>query len=281
MSGAVSDERWPEYADKARELLAHPDVARRATLLGSIARNDQIDLMLGAMGVLQPSRFEGWSTVVEEARALGLPSLLSEFAVHREQNPPGATFFDPDDADALAAMLDDWFAAPPEKQPLEAARERQAAHIQDCARNFLAVAAEAKRRYDLARHDPKPITAAALLELKSDLAEGRILPEDEALFQASARALFREHPEELARLGGYVGDEAYPLYPESMNLMIVASLAKMAPEARARFFAADLESAPQFAGKRDVLASPAGRISLGAIAAAAKTRDFVRRKLNR
>ena len=154
MSGAVSDERWPEYADKVRELLAHPDVARRATLLGSIARDDQVDLMLGAMGVLQPSRFEGWSTVVEEARALGLPSLLSEFAVHREQNPPGAAFFDPDDADALAAALDVWFAAPPEKQPLEAAHERQAAHIQDCARNFLAVAAEAKRRYDPARHDP-------------------------------------------------------------------------------------------------------------------------------
>ena len=117
--------------------------------------------------------------------------------------------------------------------------------------------------------------------MKADLAEGRILPGDEALFQANARALFREHPEELARLGGYVGDEAYPLYPKSMNLMIVASLAKMTPEARARFFEADLESAPQFAGKRDALASPAGRISLGAIAAAAKTRDFVRRKLNR
>jgi glycosyltransferase involved in cell wall biosynthesis len=282
MSGSVSDERWPEYADKVRALLAHPDVARRATLLGAIDREDQIDLMLGALGVLQPSRFEGWSTVVEEARALGLPSLLSDFAVHREQNPPGARFFDPDDADALAGLLDEWFAAPAERSPLELARERQAAYIRDRARNFLAVAEEAGRRYDPAAHDPKPITAAALVELKGDLAAGRILPEDEALFQANARALFREHPEELARLGGYVGDDSYPLYPDAMNLMIVASLAKMAPEARARFFEADLEGgAAQFAGKRGALASPAGRISLAAIAAAAKTRDFVRRKLNR
>jgi glycosyltransferase involved in cell wall biosynthesis len=283
MSGVVADERWPAYADKVRDLLAHPDVARRATLLGSIDRDDQIDLMRRSLGVLQPSRFEGWSTVVEEARALGLPSLLSEFAVHREQNPPGGSFFDPNDADALADRLDDWFAAPPEKQSPEAAHARQAGYIQECARAFLAVAAEAKRLYDPARHDPKPITAAALLELKADLAEGRIQPEDEALFQANARALFREHPEELARLGGYVGDEAYPLYPESMSTMIVASLAKMAPDARARFFEADLEGeqGAHFAGKRDALASPAGRISLGAIAAAAKTRDFVRRKLNR
>jgi glycosyltransferase involved in cell wall biosynthesis len=280
MSGAVSDERWPDYAEKVRELLAHPDVARRTTLLGSIDRDDQIDLMIGALGVLQPSRFEGWSTVVEEARALGLPSLLSEFPVHRQQNPPGAAFFDPDDADALATLLDAWFAAPPERLSLEAAHERQRGYIQDCARNFLAIAAEAQRLYDPARHDPKPITAAALVELKADLAAGRIAADDEALFQANARSLFREHPEELARLGGYIGDETYPLYPDAMNVMILASLAKMTPEARRRFFEADLEDDSTFAAKRNALASPAGQISLGALAAAAKTRDFVRRKLN-
>jgi len=281
MSGAVSDDRWPDYAEKVKELLRHPDVARRTTLLGAIDRDDQIDLMIGALGVLQPSRFEGWSTVVEEARALGLPLLLSEFAVHRDQSPPGAVYFDPDDADALAAQLDAWFAAPPERMTLEQAAERQSVHIRGCARTFLAIAAEAKTRYDPARHDPKPITAAALVEMKTDLATGRIVPEDEALFQASARALFREHPEELARLGGYVGDEKYRLYPEAMTTMILASLAKMTPEARRRFFDADLEGgAAVFAAKRDALASPAGQISLSAMAAAAKTRDFVRRKLN-
>jgi glycosyltransferase involved in cell wall biosynthesis len=278
MSGAVSDERWPDYADKVRALLAHPDVARRTTLLGSIERDDQIDLMIGSLGVLQPSRFEGWSTVVEEARALGLPSLLSEFAVHREQNPPGAVFFDPDDADALASLLDQWFEAPPERVSLEAARERQGEYVRECARAFMAIAAEAKRRYDPERHDPKPITASALVELKADLAAGAIAAEDEALFQANARSLFREHPEELARLGGYIGNERYPLYPDAMNVMILASLAKMAPEARRRFFEADLEGS-NFAAKRSAMASPAGQISLSAIAAAARTRDFVRGKL--
>ena len=48
-----------------------------------------------------------------------------------------------------------------------------------------------------------------------------------------------------------------------------------APEAR--FFDADLEDDSTFATKRDALASPAGQISLSALAAAAKTRDFVRR----
>lgn len=281
MSGAVSDDRWPDYADKVRALLAHSEVARRATLLGAIDRDDQIDLMLGSLGVLQPSRFEGWSTVVEEARALGLPSLLSEFPVHREQNPPGARFFDPDDADALAALFDDWFAAPPERLSSEAARARQGDYVRACGRSFMEIAAEAKRRYDPAKHDPKPITAAALVELKADLAAGRILAEDEALFQANARALFREHPEELARLGGYIGDETYPLYPDAMNTMIVASLAKMTPEAQRRFFDADLDgdAATHFSAKRSAMASPAGWISLGAISAAARTRDFVRRKL--
>ncbi len=280
MSGALADDRWPDYASQVRALLARPDVARRATLLGPIDRDDQIDLMLGAAGILQPSRFEGWSTVVEEARALGLPSLLSEFPVHREQSPPGASFFDPDDADALAAQLDTWFAAPPARVPLAAVRAQHWRYVAECGRSLLAVAEEARARYDERLHDPKPITAQALVEIRADREAGRITAADESLFQANARALFREHPEELAGLGGYIGRAGYPLYPDSMTVMIVASLAKMTPEGRRRFLDAELGSdAHAFETKRRALASPPGRMSLSALAAAVKTRDFVRRKL--
>ncbi|MEZ6024264.1 MAG: hypothetical protein R3C16_12830 [Hyphomonadaceae bacterium] len=81
----------------------------------------------------------------------------------------------------------------------------------------MTIAAEAKRLYDPARHDPKPIAAQAMLELRADLGAGRITADDEALFQANIRALFREHPEELAGLCGYIGQESYPLYPKAMS----------------------------------------------------------------
>jgi glycosyltransferase involved in cell wall biosynthesis len=281
MSGALQDDRWPDYAERVRTLLAAPRVAKHVTLLGSIARDDQIDLMLGAIGVVQPSRFEGWSTVVEEARALGLPSLLSEFPVHREQAPAGALFFGADDADALASQLDAWFATPPPRASRDDAKARQQSYVVDCARRFMAIAAEAKRRYDPAVHDPKPITAQALLDLRADVAAGRIGAADEALFQAGARGLFREHPEELAGLGGYIGQESYPLYPGVMTQMLVASLTKMSPEARRRFFDADLDGDQAARDARRALESPAGQMSLSALTAAAKARDIVRGLLKR
>ncbi|ANP46821.1 glycosyltransferase [Candidatus Viadribacter manganicus] len=281
MSGALQDDRWPDYADRVRALLAEPRVGQHVTLLGSIARDDQIDLMLGAIGVVQPSRFEGWSTVVEEARALGLPSLLSDFPVHREQSPPASQFFDPDDAATLAARLDAWFAAPPARLSSDAAEARQRDYVVACARRFLAIAAEAKRRYDPAVHDPKPVTAQSLLELRADVTAGRVAADDEALFQAGARGLFREHPEELAGLGGYIGQEAYPLYPSAMTQMMVASLVKMSPEARQRFFDADLSGDAVAHEARASLATPAGKMSLTALSAAAKARDIVRGMLKR
>jgi hypothetical protein len=49
----------------------------------------------------------GWSTVVEDARVLRQAALLSDLDVHREQNPPGAKFFLRNDADALAALMEE------------------------------------------------------------------------------------------------------------------------------------------------------------------------------
>ncbi len=42
-------------------------------------------LLRGAAAVLQPSRFEGWSTIIEDAKSLGKPIVASDIAVHREQ----------------------------------------------------------------------------------------------------------------------------------------------------------------------------------------------------
>jgi glycosyltransferase involved in cell wall biosynthesis len=59
-----------------------------------------------ALGVvINPSLFEGWSTTVEEAKSAGKRVLLSDIPVHREQDPPGGTFFDPHDPEQLAELM--------------------------------------------------------------------------------------------------------------------------------------------------------------------------------
>ncbi len=53
--------------------------------LGIIPRSEQIQLYRFAAAVVQPSQFEGWSTVIEDAKALGRPIIASSIDVHKEQ----------------------------------------------------------------------------------------------------------------------------------------------------------------------------------------------------
>jgi hypothetical protein len=62
--------------------------------------------MRRSLAVIQPSLFEGWSTVVEDARVLGKTILLSDISVHKEQNSPSAIFFKPDSSQELANHLE-------------------------------------------------------------------------------------------------------------------------------------------------------------------------------
>ena len=83
-------------------------------LSGYIPYSHIMPLMRASTAVLNPSLFEGWSTTVEEAKALGVPLLLSDLRVHREQAPAGTRFFDPDSAEEMAAVLEEaWFSLPP------------------------------------------------------------------------------------------------------------------------------------------------------------------------
>ena len=79
--------------------------------LGLVSFADLISLMHHAVAVINPSRFEGWSTTVEEAKSLGKRILISDLAVHREQAPGRADFFGVDDPGALAELLRDAWAS--------------------------------------------------------------------------------------------------------------------------------------------------------------------------
>ena len=62
--------------------------------------------MRRSLAVIQPSLFEGWSTVVEDARVLGKTILLSDISVHKEQNSPSTIFFKPDSSQEFANHLE-------------------------------------------------------------------------------------------------------------------------------------------------------------------------------
>jgi glycosyltransferase involved in cell wall biosynthesis len=98
-----------------------------------------ISLLRTCAALINPSFFEGWSSTVEEARVLGVPMLLSDIAVHREQMQNAATYFNAADAEGLAANLREIASASP---PLTLAREPHAQSnetVRRFARDFAVV----------------------------------------------------------------------------------------------------------------------------------------------
>jgi glycosyltransferase involved in cell wall biosynthesis len=104
-TGATEDYRRRGYFE---ELMAHAravDVLDCFRALGVVPYNDLVGLMTNAIALINPSRAEGWSTSVEEAKSLGKRVILSDIPVHREQAPPDGVYVNPNDAPALADAM--------------------------------------------------------------------------------------------------------------------------------------------------------------------------------
>jgi len=104
-TGHTIDDRNPAYFGELTELIETYGIGEQVKILGLIPRLDQVQLLRRSLAVIQPSLFEGWSTVVEDARALSKPILLSDFPVHVEQNPPYARFFTRGNHEELAELI--------------------------------------------------------------------------------------------------------------------------------------------------------------------------------
>jgi glycosyltransferase involved in cell wall biosynthesis len=111
------------YIDGLREFIRNNDLERNIRILGLIDYDDVLVLMRHCLALLNPSRFEGWSSTVEEGRSLGQRLVLSNIPVHLEQNAPRARYFDPDDPEALAGILGEIWNAPVEQPSAEALHE--------------------------------------------------------------------------------------------------------------------------------------------------------------
>ncbi len=106
-TGKYDDERNKSYFDELRIYVREQQLEKHITLTGFISREEQVNLILGARAVIQPSFFEGWSTVVEDAKALGKFVIASNLNVNKEQIKKNVLFFEPRDYRQLAAYLDD------------------------------------------------------------------------------------------------------------------------------------------------------------------------------
>ena len=104
-TGNPSDPRDPTIYPRLMSRLNELGATSMFQVLGIMPRSHVIALLRTCSALINPSVCEGWSTGVEEAKMLGVPMLLSDIAVHREQAGVVATYFDVGDPATLADFL--------------------------------------------------------------------------------------------------------------------------------------------------------------------------------
>ncbi|WP_317899507.1 glycosyltransferase family 4 protein [Aurantibacillus circumpalustris] len=114
-TGKYDDERNKDYVTKLQSFIKEKNIEGYITFTGFIAREDQVSIIANAKAVIQPSLFEGWSTVIEDAKALNKFLIVSTISIHREQIAENVKFFDPQDKVTLSEHMHQVMNKPLEK----------------------------------------------------------------------------------------------------------------------------------------------------------------------
>ena len=106
LTGKLPEDDDSEYLKELKKILADNELEDRIIFLGLLPRNIQLAIMKNAIAVIQPSLFEGWSTVIEDAKSLQVPVIASDLKVNREQLGTTGTYFESHNAIHLAELLE-------------------------------------------------------------------------------------------------------------------------------------------------------------------------------
>lgn len=93
------------YLAELHQIINDNNLHNQISMLGIIPRNDQMQLMNYSQAVIQPSLFEGWSTVIEDAKSLQVPVIASDLKVNIEQLQDKGIYFESEDYTTLANMI--------------------------------------------------------------------------------------------------------------------------------------------------------------------------------
>ncbi|MBI5055296.1 MAG: glycosyltransferase [Nitrospirae bacterium] len=149
-TGSSHDYRTQAHIAPLLKFIENNDLSSQIKILGVVPRIDQIQIFRQSSLVIQPSMSEGWSTTVEDARALGKDIILSDIEVHKEQSPEHGHFFETGNIDSLAEQLRKvWPVCRPGVQPEREhnARTQSRENGLKFARTFIEIMQEAHSIY--------------------------------------------------------------------------------------------------------------------------------------
>ena len=117
-TGKEDDYRNAGYFQSILDYISHQKLSDIVKMLGLIDRSKQLRLMQHSKAVIQPSLFEGWSTVIEDAKSLGKNVIASDIPVHREQLTTGGYFFNANNEGDLVEKIKIVLSSPQPALPI-------------------------------------------------------------------------------------------------------------------------------------------------------------------
>jgi len=118
-SGKEHDPRAPEHTSRLKAKVAAEGLESNVRFLGFIPREDQMVVFRKAISIIQPSLFEGWSTVIEDAKSVSQYVLASRIPANVEQANRNIEFFDPFKAEELAHRMEQYAQTDPVRETID------------------------------------------------------------------------------------------------------------------------------------------------------------------
>ena len=135
VTGRLPSAKGSPYLEELLKIMNENELQNQISILGLISRSDQLELMRQSQAVLQPSLFEGWSTVIEDAKSLQVPIVASNLSVNIEQLGEDGIYFDPHDSDELMSILMNF----PERNLNDVFYKDYSERMKDAARELLSI----------------------------------------------------------------------------------------------------------------------------------------------
>ena len=108
-TGAMEDSRRPNYINELKQLVTDLGLENKIRFLGLIPKEEQLQIMKGAVAVIQTTLFEGGpgGGSVYDAAALGIPAIVSDIETNKGIKYERAHFFKAGDEYDLCKKMKD------------------------------------------------------------------------------------------------------------------------------------------------------------------------------
>lgn len=105
-TGNFSDYRHPGHVENLKNFIIKNKIENDYLILKIVPYIDMMSLMYHSISLINPSKSEGWSNTVEQAKSMNKITIVSNIKVHKEQKNKKTKLFNPDNYFQLRKILD-------------------------------------------------------------------------------------------------------------------------------------------------------------------------------